>query len=68
MTGPTPEDVEAGLAFLADLRRTGQSGSASFGNFTVGRAVQPGRNLQQIRKPVVASGDFDGDDLLKLMR
>lgn len=62
MTGPTPEDVEAGLAFLADLRRTGQSGSASFGNFTVGR------NLQQIRKPVVASGDFDGDDLLKLMR
>lgn len=67
MTGPTPEDVEAGLAFLADLRRSGQSGSASFGNFTVGRAVQPGRSPQQIRKPVIATGDFDGDDLLKLM-
>ena len=58
MTGPTPEDVEAGLAFLADLRRTG---STSFGNFTVGRSPK------QIREPVVASGDFDGDDLLKLM-
>lgn len=37
--------------FLEELRRAGQSGSATFGSITAGRMAMRGPNMQVIRKP-----------------